>query len=422
MKKDRSRLLIPCYRDMDAYEIPDELSNLQSQDMSKVGFMQDILRGVKKVLDSNKTIETALGTSAAGTGVAAPGVDSLMKRGWLFLEDSDWKQADEYFDRVLDIDPEYALAYTGKLCAGLRIKSEADLVNHTEPLDDIPHYQKALRFADVGYNAKVAGYNQAIKDRIERIRQVWKAMSLPNFVFIAGGTFWMGSDDGESREKPVHAITVSSFSMAKYPVTIEEWQEVMGSNPSYSKRYNLPVERVSWFDAVEFCNRLSQKEGLTPAYKINGENVNWNRSSKGYRLPTEAEWEYAARGGDCSPGNFTYSGSNNVDEVAWYKGNSVDKTYTTRGRETHPVGTKKANVLGLYDMSGNVWEWCWDWYGDYTGKAEKDPMGVSSGSERVKRGGSCFDSAQDVRSAGRYYYRPSGRDGYSGFRLVRPLV
>jgi formylglycine-generating enzyme required for sulfatase activity len=192
----------------------------------------------------------------------------------------------------------------------------------------------------------------------------------------------------------------------------------MGDNPSHFTGDNLPVEQVNWFKAVEFCNKLSQNEGLAPAYTVNGEDVSWNRSANGYRLPTEAEWEYAARGGNGSPGNFTYAGSNNVDEVAWYNGNSGDKT--------HPVGTKKANGLGLYDMSGNVWEWCWDWYGDYSGSAQTDPVGVSSGSYRVLRGGGSWgSSALEVRSAYRSYLNPSYRNFFIygvGFRLVCPLV
>jgi alpha-tubulin suppressor-like RCC1 family protein len=174
MKKDRSKLLIPCYRDMDAYDIPDELSALQSQDMSKVGFMQDILRGVKKVLDTDKATETTTASAYAGTTGAAPGVESLMKRGHLFLEDSDWKQAVEYFNKVLDIDPEYAPAYIGLLCAELEAKSEAGLVKHKEPFDKKPNFQKAIRFANADYRAKLDGYNETIIKRIEEQRQKWQ--------------------------------------------------------------------------------------------------------------------------------------------------------------------------------------------------------------------------------------------------------
>jgi formylglycine-generating enzyme required for sulfatase activity len=237
-----------------------------------------------------------------------------------------------------------------------------------------------------------------------------------NMVRIEGGTFTMGSpssESGRSDNEVQHRVTVSSFYMGKYQVTQEEYETVMGTNPSNKKGYNLPVEQVTWYEAVEYCNRLSQREGLTPAYTINGTNVSWNRSATGYRLPTEAEWEYAARGGNGSPGNFIYSGSNSIDEVAWYTSNSAGGT--------QPVGTKKANGLGLYDLSGNVWEWCWDWYGAYPTSLQADPVGASSGSFRVGRGGSWYNTAQNVRSAYRNYGTPSNRNNILGFRLVRPV-
>jgi len=172
MKNDRSRLLIPCYRDMDAYDMPDELAHLQSQDMGKIGFIQDLVRGVKKVLDANNAPKVAEASTVANTNLATPGVESFMKRGWLFLEDSDWKQANEYFDKVLDIDPEYAPAYVGKLCAELNAQNEACLANSNAPLDDNSNYKKALRFSELEYRAKIEGYNQEILNRIaERLRK-----------------------------------------------------------------------------------------------------------------------------------------------------------------------------------------------------------------------------------------------------------
>jgi formylglycine-generating enzyme required for sulfatase activity len=254
-----------------------------------------------------------------------------------------------------------------------------------------------------------------------------KATPIPGFVRVEGGTFQMGSNNGETDEMPVHTVTVKSFSMAKYPVTQKEWIAVMGNNPSYFKGDNLPVECVSWYDMIEYCNRFSEKEGLTPAYTINKSQkdwnneseydelkwtVRWNRNTNGYRLPTEAEWEYAAKGGNGSPGNYAYAGSNNVDEVAWYGENSAGST--------QEVGAKKPNGLGLYDMNGNVWEWCWDWYGAYGTANQTDPIGASSGSYRVSRGGSRGNSAQGVRSTLRGNGDPSVRDGGLGFRLVRP--
>ena len=248
--------------------------------------------------------------------------------------------------------------------------------------------------------------------------------AIPGFVRVEGGTFQMGSNDGGDNEKPVHTVKITSFYMGKYEVTQKEWKAVMGSNPSYFKGDNLPVEKVSWYDAVEFCNRLSEKEKLTPAYAIDKSQedwsnhnkddvlkwtIRWNRNANGYRLPTEAEWEYAARGGNGSPGNFTYAGSNNVDEVAWYDKNSAGST--------QEAGAKKPNGLGLYDMSGNVWEWCWDWYGDYPSGAKSDPIGVSSGAYRVYRGGGWGDEEAYARSVGGG--NPYNRFNHIGFRLAR---
>jgi formylglycine-generating enzyme required for sulfatase activity len=237
----------------------------------------------------------------------------------------------------------------------------------------------------------------------------------------------MGSDSRSSfdDEKPVHTVTVSSFSMSKYPVTQREWREVMGTtvrqqrdkaDRSYSmggEGDNYPMYYVSWHEAVEYCNRRSQKEGLAPVYSVTGDSITFDRSANGYRLPTEAEWEYAAKGGRNQPyPAFEYSGSNRADEVAWYKDNS--------GGGTHPVGKKAPNALGLYDMSGNVWEWCWDWHGSYSSASQADPVGASSGHYRVKRGGGWYLSVQHVRSASRSYSAPSSRFIYIGFRILRP--
>jgi len=233
------------------------------------------------------------------------------------------------------------------------------------------------------------------------------------FVRIQGGTFTMGSPANEPYRKgdegPQHQVTVGSFYMGKYEVTQKEYQEIMGTNPSNFKGDNLPVERVSWYDAIEYCNRRSQKEGLTPAYTINGNNVTWNRGANGYRLPTEAEWEYACRAGTTSAYN---TGANISDNTGWYYDNS--------GSKTHPVGQKPANVWGLYDMHGNVWEWCWDWYGNYSSGSQTDPVGASSGTSRVVRGGSWAGDAENVRSANRFSNSPGYRYFNLGFRLVRP--
>ncbi len=234
-------------------------------------------------------------------------------------------------------------------------------------------------------------------------------------IAVEGGTFQMGSINGDNDEKPVHSVTVDDFYIGKYEVTQKEWKEIMGNNPSNWKGDNLPVESVSWYDAVAFCNKLSEKEGLTPCYTGSGKNIKCNFSANGYRLPTEAEWEYVARGGVKTQNSASqqYAGSNNIDEVAWYNSNS--------GRKTHAVGGKKNNELGIYDMSGNVWEWCWDRYDSsyYKNSPTRNPKGASSGSFRVNRGG-CWDySAKFCRVANRSSSSPGNSSSILGFRLAR---
>ena len=215
-------------------------------------------------------------------------------------------------------------------------------------------------------------------------------------VRVEGGTFTMGATSEMSEpyddEKPTHQVTLSSYSIGETEVPQALWQAVMGNNPSYFKGGNLPVENVSWDDCQTFINKLN------------------NLTGQRFRLPTEAEWEYAARGGNRS--NHTqYSGSSSLDEVAWYRSNS--------GSKTHPVKTKKANELGLYDMSGNVWEWCQDWDGKYSKGAQNNPTGPGSGLFRVFRGGSWHDATRECRSSFRGSFAPGGRGNYNlGLRLA----
>ena len=190
------------------------------------------------------------------------------------------------------------------------------------------------------------------------------ARAMPgNFVLIKGGTFKNIKSNYYGK-----GVTVADFYIGKYDVTQKEWVEVMGGNPSRFKGDNLPVEMVSWYDSIEYCNKRSMKEGLQPYYNI-GTTITINAQANGYRLPTEAQWEYAASGGQKSRG-YTYSGSDEVDEVAWYWRNSGDKRLSgfwnwpaieQNHDRPQPVGAKKPNELGLYDMSGNVRQWCWDW-------------------------------------------------------------
>ena len=240
--------------------------------------------------------------------------------------------------------------------------------------------------------------------------------STEGMIFVQGGTFQMGSNDGESDEKPIHSVTVSDFYIGKYEVTQKEWQDIMGNNPSNWKGDNLPVEKVSWYDAVEFCNKKSEKEGLQKCYSGSGKNITCDFTKNGYRLPTEAEWEYAARGGTESENanSRLYSGSNNIGDVAWYSSNS--------GSKTHQVGTKQANELGIHDMSGNVWEWCWDWYDKnyYSSSPGSNPRGPNSGEYSVLRGGSWFNYDYYCRVANRVRINRAGSSGYYyGMRISR---
>lgn len=218
-----------------------------------------------------------------------------------------------------------------------------------------------------------------------------KGRSSIKMVSVKGGTFRMGSTSGHSDEKPVHSVTLSNFRISKYEVTQKQWKDVMGSNTSYFKGDNLPVEDVSWNEVQTFIRKLNAKTG------------------KKYRLPTESAWEFAARGGNKSRG-YKYSGSNTFGDVAWYVGNS--------GGKTHPVGTKAPNELGIYDMSGNVSEWCSDWFDDYSSSSQTNTQGPSSGSFRVYRGGSWRNDATDCRTTSRSISYPSDIYYNLGFRLV----
>jgi len=216
---------------------------------------------------------------------------------------------------------------------------------------------------------------------------------------------------GDFEREGVKVTLTRAFLLFKYQVTQALWENVMGANPSWFKGSNRPVEKVSWFDVVDFCNKLSELEGLEPAYTIDGENVTCNWNANGYRLPTEAEWEYAARANQ----SFVYAGSDNLDEVAWYRDNSD----TGNGRRTHPVGQKKPNGFGLYDMSGNVFEWVWDWDGDYSSQSGTDLVGPDSGQLRALRGGGWGHYSVHARVSSRARNAP-GRDGNGlGFRLCR---
>ena len=242
---------------------------------------------------------------------------------------------------------------------------------------------------------------------------------------ISGGTFTMGDSSRNGNEKPEHQVTLSAFKMGRYPITQEQYQDVTGKNPSYFQgdsykpaggedQGSRPVENISWLEAIEFCNALSKKEGKTPAYTVRDASrpeVSWDKNADGYRLPTEAEWEYACRAGTATQYSFGNDDSN-IDAHAWYEDNACEYT--------HEVGKNKANPWGLYDMLGNVWEWCWDWYDSYQSGHQTNPDGAVSGNFRVVRGDSWRSSSAAARSAYRGNNSSGDRYGDLGFRLVLP--
>jgi formylglycine-generating enzyme required for sulfatase activity len=310
------------------------------------------------------------------------------------------------------------------------------------------------------YNVRVTAGKQTTKQMTLNKIQTESEPELTEMVFVEGGTFKMGDEFGDLWDscRPVHSVTLSyDYWLGKYEVTFDEYDRyceetgtsnandrrvewdakeekwIWGKNMGRGKR---PVINVNWSKAIKYCNWLSEKEGLKVAYDDEGNllNKNGNRTDditkvEGYRLPTEAEWEYAARGGKENKG-YQYSGSNNLDEVGWYEQNCGTKGYSgswkneyveTLDMQTHEVGTKKPNELGIYDMSGNVWEWCQDWYDDsYYGESpSNDPVNLNNASRRVSRGGSWGSGASRCRVAYRDFYGPSSSFSYLGFRVAR---
>lgn len=257
-----------------------------------------------------------------------------------------------------------------------------------------------------------------------------------NFVYVPGGTFTMGDTRGSGTynlsELPTHSVTISPFYICKYEISQFEYTQIMGSNPSYNYGVgdNYPVYYVSWYATVKYCNLRSIEEGLTPTYSINGStnpiewgtvptsnNSSWNAvisnwSANGYRLPTEAEWEYAARGASTTP-DFLYSGSDDINSVAWYSGNN-------NPNGSKPIGTKAANGLGIFDMSGNVWEWCWDRAGNnyYSVSPSVNPRGPDTGSQRISRGG-FWNGISNYRVSYRGDDYPYIIDSGTGFRVCK---
>jgi formylglycine-generating enzyme required for sulfatase activity len=231
-------------------------------------------------------------------------------------------------------------------------------------------------------------------------------------LLVPADTLIMGSigPDAEADEFPLLTVPLKSFMISATEISQKQWKMVFENNPSLFKGDDLPVENVSFYDAIEFCNAKSLKDGLSPAYDYLGAEIVCDFEANGYRLPTEAEWEFAAKGGDGMDFSL-YSGSNIAPEVAWYAQNS--------GAESHKVGSKKANALGLYDMSGNVFEWVWNWYAPYSHRISNHYLGPETGTDKVIRGGSWYHNDTLLRNTARLYAKPFSKTSYIGFRVVR---
>ena len=235
------------------------------------------------------------------------------------------------------------------------------------------------------WSDEIPGQDEFVDEEFEIEGCIFKMIA------VEGGTFMMGEENGYFTDT-LHQVTVSNFHIAQTEVTQDLWDLVMCSNPSAGNGgQGCPVENVSWSDCQEFISRLNQLTG------------------RNFRLPTEAEWEFAARGGNLSHG-YIYSGSNNFNDVAWCEDNSGDKT--------HPVASKDCNELGIYDMSGNVWEWCQDWFGSYPSSAQTDPMGPETGDEHIVRGGCMWGHSRFCAVIYRMYYPPEHKRGDLGLRLA----
>jgi formylglycine-generating enzyme required for sulfatase activity len=323
---------------------------------------------------------------------------------------------------------------------GKNFVGETDLRIKAKEGDYISQCDLAKRLEAQGkYEEAVHWYKEASNQGSDFYKQSLAKGEEPNgifsisaFVYVKGGTFGMGSprsEWGRDTSEEVHDVKVSEFYIGKCLITQEEYENVMKSNPSLFRGAHLPVENLSWYDAIEYCNKRSSHEGLSPACMINTirndpNNLNefdakrwvvtWLRNSDGYRQPTEAEWEFACRAGTSTP---YYTGNLINTSQANFNGKGQTQNHTTK------VGSFSPNPFGLYDMTGNVYEWCWDWFGAYEMKGtQSDPMGAPLGSHRTIRGGSWDRKLLTLRSAARIGSTPSLRSSEFGIRLVRSKI
>jgi formylglycine-generating enzyme required for sulfatase activity len=297
------------------------------------------------------------------------------------------------------------LACTFALASRARPVARLEPVRQAPQKELTPPISPKVRPSDSAFDT--FSFNQSVE-------QAENGLGLEMMEF-RGGSFLMGSPENEPKrrdnEGPQHRVTVSSFALAKLPISQRLYRETMAENPSAPESDELPVNNVSFGDAVTFCNHLSKRLGLKPCYVLRGNQVTWDRNANGYRLPTEAEWEYAARAGTASR-YFFGNDESELEKYAWFNSNS---------HQIQPLSKKNPNPWGMQDMYGNVWEWCWDRYGSYKPEAQRDPTGPSEGflMIRVLRGGSFLSLPRFLRSAIRNWFNPSCHFRDVGFRCAR---
>lgn len=308
--------------------------------------------------------------------------------------------------------------------SGCKIYNGADSVNYTEALKESLYGAARIKaFLWSMGNIEPLAISQALS--VTPMPRPTFAPVNDDFILINGGTFVMGSPTDEPErgtDETQHEVRVDSFYMAKTELTQKEYQAVMGSNPSESKGDNLPVTNITWYDAIQYCNALSEKEGLTPCYTVSGNTVTWNKSANGYRLPTEAEWEYAARANTTTPfsfGDYVHDSDANCYNAYGYNNDASGSWINGYLGYTVDADSYNANGFGLYNIHGNAAEWVWDWYDEYTANSAVNPTGSASGNYKIARGGGWNDFPKHIRSAYRSAF-PADVPLYSiGMRAVR---
>jgi len=353
------------------------------------------------------------------------------------------KNGDYFHGQILTKDITISTTYA-KIPLDFATTESITLIGDANPLTTVKMtngdtVQGILETEDIEIELDVGSVIEVYQDRIDRIffKEGYVPDGIPsivtssatakgNLLLVEKGSFTMGDTDGASDEKPTHKVTFTyNFYIGKYEVTFDEYDAFCSAtgkskpNDQGWGRGSRPVINVTWWDAIDYCNWLSEKEKLPKAYDSNGNLLDKDgrvttdiTKVLGYRLPTEAEWEFAARGGNKSRG-YQYAGSSTVGDVAWYDSNS--------GGKTQEVGKKAPNELGIYDMSGNVWEWCSDWYGNYSSSAQTNPYNSTAGSNRVARGGSWGNNASFTRVAIRSRSSPTNTGNDLGFRIARTV-